>query len=69
MLACKGGPKTKSNFEYGAKLTEFVLLADVAIRAKKKIEWDGENMKAKNAPESQIFIQEKYRDGFDLAKL
>jgi len=66
--ACKGGPKACSDFSYGARLTEFVLLGDVAIRAKKKILWDGPNMKVTNAPEAQPFVQERYRAGFDLAK-
>lgn len=66
--ACKGGPKACSDFRYGARLTEFVLLGDVAIRAKKKILWDGPNMKVTNAPEAQPFVQERYRAGFDLAK-
>jgi len=65
--ACKGGPKACSDFSYGARLTEFVLLGDVAIRAQKKILWDGPNMKITNAPEAQRFVQEPYRSGFDLA--
>jgi len=66
--ACKGGPKACSDFSYGARLTEFVLLGDVAIRAKKKILWDGPNMQVTNAPEAQAFVQERYRAGFDLAR-
>jgi predicted dehydrogenase len=66
--ACKGGPKACSDFSYGARLTEIVLLGNVAIRAQKKIMWDGENMKATNAPEIQPVIQEPYRPGFELAK-
>jgi hypothetical protein len=48
-------------------VTEFVLLGDVAIRAQKKILWDGLNMKVTNVPEAQQFVQEQYRSGFDLA--
>jgi predicted dehydrogenase len=66
--ACKGGPQACSDFSYGARLTEFVLLGNVAIRARKKILWDGPNMKITNAPEAQIFVQEQYRPGFDLEK-
>jgi hypothetical protein len=55
--ACKGGPKACSDFSYGARLTEFVLLGDVAIRAQKKILWDGENMKALTPPRPRLFIQ------------
>ena len=35
--ACKGGKPASSNFEYGAKLTEFVLLGNVALRTGKKL--------------------------------
>jgi predicted dehydrogenase len=67
--ACKGGAKACSDFGYSARLTEFVLLGDVAVRAKKKILWDGPNMKATNAPGVQPFVQEPYRPGFDLSKV
>ena len=67
--ACKGGPKACSDFRYGARLTEFVLLGDVAIRAGRKILWDGPNMKVTNAPEAQKFVEAEYRDGFDLTRV
>jgi hypothetical protein len=67
--ACKGGPQAVSDFSYGARLAEFVLLGDVAIRAQTKILWDGPNMKVTNAPEAQRFVQEPYRPGFDLEKM
>ena len=67
--ACKGGRPARSRFEYGAALTEFVLLADVAVRAKQKIQWDGPAMKVTNVPAAQAFVQETYRQGWDLAKV
>jgi hypothetical protein len=65
--ACKGGRPASSNFEYGAALTEFVLLANVALRCKKKIQWDAANLKATNAPEAERFLREPYRKGWELA--
>ncbi len=35
LLACKGGPKPVSNFEYSGPLTEIVLLGVLALRARK----------------------------------
>jgi hypothetical protein len=67
--ACKGGKPALSEFGYGARLIEFILLGDVAVRAKQKIEWDGRNMKVKNVPEAQRFVQEPYPKGWDLAKV
>ncbi len=64
--ACKGGPKACSDFSYGARLAEMILLGDVAIRTQKKIFWDGPNMKATNAPEAEAFIREEYRQGWSL---
>jgi len=66
LAACKGGPPASANFEYSARLTELVLLGNVAMRTKKKLLWDGLNMKATNAPEADQFIKEQYRQGWQL---
>ncbi len=65
--ACKGGPQSSANFEYGAALTEVGLLGLVAMRAGKKIYWDAKAMKATNAPEADKFIKESYRKGWEVA--
>jgi predicted dehydrogenase len=67
IAACKGGTPASSNFEYGARLTEIVLLGNVALRTKKLLQWDGPNMKATNAPEADAFIKETYRAGWEIA--
>lgn len=64
--ACKGGPKTGATFEYAGPFTEWVLLGNLAVRANKRIEWDGPNMRAKNAPEVAEFIRRQYRPGWSL---
>jgi hypothetical protein len=60
---CKGGPKPYSSFDIAAYLTEIMLVGCVAIRAQKKLEWDGPNMRAKNADVSQ-FVVADYRKGW-----
>jgi len=65
--ACKGGPAASSNFEYGARLTEIIMLGNVALRTGKKLWWDGPNMKATNAPEADAFLKETYRPGWEVA--
>ncbi len=66
--ACKGGPPASSNFEYGARLTEIVLLAVLSQRlGGKKIYWDAQRMKATNAPEADAIIKESYRPGWEIA--
>jgi hypothetical protein len=56
-----------SRFAIGAQLTEIMLLGCVSLRAGKKIEWDGPNMTATNAPEAAQFIKRQNRDGWTLA--
>ena len=56
-----------SRFAIGAQLTEIMLLGCVALRTGKKIDWDGENMQAKNCPEAASFIKRDNRDGWALS--
>jgi len=65
--ACKGGPEASANFQYGSVLSEIGLLGLVALRAKKKIHWDGAALKATNDPAADAFIKEYYRPGWDPA--
>ena len=64
--ACKTGAPTLCNFDYSGMLIEHNLLAAVAFRTRKKLEWDPENLKAKNCPEASKFIRRPYRKGWVL---
>jgi len=64
--ACKGGPKPLSSFDYSSRLTEMVLLGNLAVRLGKEIEWDSATLKARNAPEADVLIRRPYRKGWDL---
>ena len=55
-----------SNFGYAGPLTEALLLGNVAMRTRKRIEWDGENMRITNAPEANRFLRREYRKGWEL---
>jgi predicted dehydrogenase len=55
-----------ANFEYSAKLTEVVLLGNLAIRLGRPIEWDSKNMKVKGIPQADALIKREYRKGWDL---
>jgi len=61
--ACKSGKHETpySNFEIATFLTEIILLGCVALRAGKKLEWDGPGMKATNAPDAARFLKRDYR--------
>jgi hypothetical protein len=66
IAACKGGRPGYSDFSIAAYLTEIILLGCVALRVGKKLEWDGPNMRATNAPEAAHIICRHPRKGWEL---
>ena len=64
--ACAGGPPTFSNFELGGHLTEIALSGVLAMRTQKTLDWNGEQMRAENAPEAEEYIQSKYRSDWRI---
>ena len=64
--ACKGGAPAGSNFEYSARLTETVLLSNLAVRARRRIEWDAAAMKVTNVAEANQYVTKSYRAGFGV---
>jgi len=67
VAAIQGQGKTMSNFNHASKLTETILLGNVAIREeKKKLEWDGPNMKFTNDEGANKWLSYKYREGYEL---
>ncbi len=65
--ACKGGPPASSHFEYGARLTELLMLGVLSLRTGSRIHWDAAAMKAKGLPAADAFIRETYRPGWELS--
>jgi predicted dehydrogenase len=69
VAACKGEGKTTSHFGYAGKLTEMMLLGNIAIRLQDQkmiFEWDGPNMRFKNSEEANKHLQTEYRQGWTL---
>jgi hypothetical protein len=66
IAACKGGSPGYSDFDIAAYLTEIILLGCVALRVGKKIQWDGPNMRALNAPEAAQYIRRANRKGWEI---
>jgi predicted dehydrogenase len=64
--ACKGGKPAGVEFGYGSMLTEIVLLGNLAIRAGKKLDWDGINMKVTNDENANKLVREPYNNGWVL---
>ena len=64
----EGRIETATPFDYGAQLTEFTLLGNIAQFAGlgHKVEWDGPNMKVTNMPELDKFLHREYRTGWGI---
>ena len=59
-------PPAGSNFDHASNLTETVLLSNVAIRARRKIEWDSAALKITILPEANQYLTESFRPGFGV---
>ena len=64
--ACKGGPAAMSNFDYAGRLTETILLGNVALRVGEEIKWDAKNLKVTNNPGANKYLGRDYREGWAL---
>jgi predicted dehydrogenase len=62
--AAKGIAQASCPFEYAARLTETMLLGIVALRAGRKIHYDGANMRITNVANANDFLQRIYRSGW-----
>ncbi len=62
--AAKGKTAVSCPFEYAAQLTEVMLLGVVALRAGKKIEYDGRNMRVTNNAAANEFLQREPKPGW-----
>ena len=62
--AAKGKAQASCPFEYAAKLTEVMLLGVVALRAGKKLSYDGDNMRVTNVAGANDFLKRDYRTGW-----
>jgi len=64
--ACRGGEPAMSNFNYAGRLTETMILGNLALRAGGKIEWDANNQRVTNLPEANKFVRREYRTGYTI---
>ncbi|NQT24718.1 Gfo/Idh/MocA family oxidoreductase [candidate division KSB1 bacterium] len=67
--AIKNGGKSTTDFSYSGRLTETMLLGNVAILNQKsntKLLWDSENMQITNLPEANEMLHYEYREGWKL---
>jgi Oxidoreductase family, NAD-binding Rossmann fold/Oxidoreductase family, C-terminal alpha/beta domain len=64
VAAAKGATQSSCPFEYASRLTEVMLLGVVALRAGKKIEYDGANMRITNVAAANDYLRREPRQGW-----
>jgi hypothetical protein len=67
--AIKEGRKAANDFEISSKLTEIMLLTNIAVNSQqinKTLEYDAENMRITNLEEANDYFHYQYRDGWTL---
>jgi len=67
--AIKEGRKAANDFEISSKLTEIMLLTNIAVAAQqvnKTLEYDAENMRITNCEEANNYFHYEYRKGWKL---
>jgi len=64
--ACRGGAAGGANFEFTARVTDAILLANVAMRAGKRVVWDAAARQVTNELEANQYLRREYRDGWAL---
>jgi predicted dehydrogenase len=67
--AIKEGRKAANDFEISARLTEIMLLTNIAVASQqinKTLEYDAENMRITNLEEANAYFHYEYRDGWTL---
>jgi len=73
ILACKGGEKAGSDFDWAGPLTETVLLGNIALRKSLKeklsgqiLKFDPDKFNFPNMPEADQYLHCEYRKGWSL---
>jgi hypothetical protein len=66
MDAFRNKTESPGSFANASAVTETILLGGVALRAKKKLEYDPANMKITNDEAANKYLYREYRKGWEL---
>jgi len=64
--ACKEGKETDCPVHFGCEMTEMALLGTLALRTRRVLQWDAENMRVTNNKQANGFVDPPYRAGWSL---
>jgi hypothetical protein len=65
--ACQGGPQATGNFLEATTISEMNNLAAVALRSRRRIEYDTKKMEITNYPEANAYLTRDYRPGWEIS--
>ena len=73
LAACRTGTPTGSNFGFAGRLTEVVMMGNIALRvdlreqlSRQKLIWDPAAKQFSNLPEANAFLKRNYRQGWSI---
>lgn len=76
LAACKTGSPTGSNFVFAGRLTEVVMMGNIALRvdlreqlSRQTLQWDAAAKQFSNLPEANAFLKKPYRPGWSIYDL
>ena len=67
MTACKGGEKAGCDFSWAKRITEFVLLGNLAVRTGGAVAFDPKTMHVTNNPDADALLRLTYHNGWSLS--
>jgi hypothetical protein len=60
------GERPVSNFiDHAGPLTEIILAGNLAVRMRRKIDWDSAGMEVRGVPEARALMKRNYRPGWE----
>ena len=67
MEGCITGKQPSDGFDYGSRLTEAVLLGNIAVRYRTQLlKWDAQAMQISNLKEANQWLSRDYREGWQI---
>jgi predicted dehydrogenase len=66
IAACQGGAPAAANFGFASRVTEAILLGNVAVRTGKTLDWDSAAFKVTNDAAANDLLHMAYREGWSI---
>jgi predicted dehydrogenase len=63
--ACKGGQAGGADFSFSARVTDTLLLGNIALRTGERLVWD-QAARTTNVPKANEYLRREYREGWTL---